>query len=310
MLKNAFKKKLLEIYYYLPFERQKHYIARLFERSFFKSQSPTYDAMLDIQNYIKKYSIVDHESLKRKNDKVNTSELPIWVLWYQGIENAPDIVRKCSASIQKYSSSREVIFLDESNLYDYIELPQYIVKKKKQGTISLTHYSDIIRVCLLEKYGGTWIDATVLLTGGIPEDILQSSFFAYPNIKGSETYDFHLFCSWFIHAQPQHPLISSIKKSLFEYWRNESDIIDYFLFHYIAYNIVYSNPLLLKEWLDEVPKIPQQLPKILMKKRNDKFNLKDFNCIITDSNIHKLSYKYRIVGKNSFLHYLLNIYEI
>ena len=36
--------------------------------------------------------------------------------------------------------------------------------KYKKGIFTRTHFSDILRLELLTKYGGTWIDASVLIT--------------------------------------------------------------------------------------------------------------------------------------------------
>ena len=44
-------------------------------------------------------------------------------------------------------------------------MPEYIVKKWEKGRIPAALFSDLLRLELLIKYGGTWIDSTVLCTG-------------------------------------------------------------------------------------------------------------------------------------------------
>ena len=46
------------------------------------------------------------------------------------------------------------------NYSDYVELPDYVVEKHKNGTISRAHFSDVLRFSLLKTYGGMWIDST------------------------------------------------------------------------------------------------------------------------------------------------------
>jgi len=46
-----------------------------------------------------------------------------------------------------------------------VELPGYIVEKWEKGRIPAAMFSDLLRVELLIKYGGTWIDSTVFCTG-------------------------------------------------------------------------------------------------------------------------------------------------
>ena len=50
---------------------------------------------------------------------------------------------------------------DVKNLDKYIHLPNYILEKYKQGIITKPHFSDIIWIELLIKYGGTWVDASI-----------------------------------------------------------------------------------------------------------------------------------------------------
>ncbi|RBW46370.1 capsular biosynthesis protein, partial [Psychromonas sp. B3M02] len=77
----------------------------------------------------------------------------IWLLWYQGLENAPYLIKKCIASWIKHNPTWEIIVLDESNLHNYITLkaPQETLTK-----LSPAHRSDLLRLKLLHEYGGVW----------------------------------------------------------------------------------------------------------------------------------------------------------
>ena len=52
-------------------------------------------------------------------------------------------------------------------------MPDYLNEKLKSGALPLAIYTDLMRVALLEHYGGTWMDATILLTDEIPQEILN-----------------------------------------------------------------------------------------------------------------------------------------
>ena len=97
-------------------------------------------------------------------------EDPIWIYWNTGMENAPEIIKKCYESVLKYGK-RQVIVLSEKNMGEYVQLPKTIEKKKKEGSISLAAYADLMRFSLLSYYGGIWIDATVYLTDYLSEEI-------------------------------------------------------------------------------------------------------------------------------------------
>ena len=75
----------------------------------------------------------------------------------------PDVAKACLNSIKMHADRHPVIVITEANHGDYVDLPDYIRTKVKQGKISLTHLSDILRMALLAKHGGIWIDSTVLI---------------------------------------------------------------------------------------------------------------------------------------------------
>ena len=58
----------------------------------------------------------------------------------------------------------ELKIITKNNLINYIEINSSLKDKFKCGVISQQVWSDIIRVNLLEKYGGLWIDSTVILS--------------------------------------------------------------------------------------------------------------------------------------------------
>ena len=105
--------------------------------------------------------------LKHEHPKV------IWWCWLQGKEQAPPVVQACFASlyrnlVQEFNGSSEgyeVKVVDAENWHKFIELPDYIEKKWEKKQIPPALFSDLLRLQLLIKYGGTWIDSTVLCAG-------------------------------------------------------------------------------------------------------------------------------------------------
>ena len=104
------------------------------------------------------------EEVRGKNLEHKRSKI-IWFCWLQGYNNAPDIVKACHNSLRQNIPDREIIVIDEKNWRDYIELPNYVVDKWEKKQIPAALFSDLLRLELLIKYGGTWIDSTVLCTG-------------------------------------------------------------------------------------------------------------------------------------------------
>jgi hypothetical protein len=255
------------------------------------------------KNYLymkKKYKSVLDE--RHGSSPINdSSEKVIWVLWLQGIENAPDIVKICYKSIIKFSCDYKVVLIDNDNLFNYISLPDYIVKKWKNGIITNTHFSDIVRTELLIEHGGIWLDATTFLTDNLPSYILDSDFFIY---KRGATRDITSIAnSWLITANKNAQLLMAVRELLFAYWKKENKLRDYFLWHLCMTIAIEEYPDI---W-NNVLFIPDALPETLRWNIMKTFNEEQYKQIITMTPIHKLTYKIKIENKadNTFYDYIL-----
>ena len=110
-----------------------------------------------------------------KYEKNIAEDSPIWTMWYQGIDKAPPIVLSCIQSIILNRGKHPVYIISKYNLHKYLKLPSYIIEKYKNGSFTTTHFSDIIRMGLLYKYGGYWLDCTYFITAPLTK--LNFSFF-------------------------------------------------------------------------------------------------------------------------------------
>ena len=263
-----------------------------------------------IYEYVLKYCKNNQE--KNQQNFVPSETLPIWQIWFQGETEAPEIVKLCFESIEKYNSNRQIIRLTENNYHNYIDLPDYIIDKYNKGIITPVHLSDIIRVCLLARYGGTWIDATVLLTNEISPQILKSNFFGFRITKESSWFDCHNFltsASWFMHAQPNNNIICCVRNALFDYWKNENKIIDYFLIYFIFTGLINNHSHLAQEWKLSINLIEEPTHRI-QSFFDKKFSLTELKEIKQKSSTHKLTYRYKHKIEGSFLDILLKNREL
>ncbi len=211
----------------------------------------------------------------------------VWVCWLQGMENAPEIVKKCYQSLQKNLTDREIIFLTNDNYKSLVQFPDYIQKKIDDGLITRTHMTDLLRLELLEHYGGTWIDATVFCSGNnIPNYIWDSDLFIYQCMKPGLDGHARRVSSWFITACTNHPIILT-KKLLYEYWKDNNKLIDYFLIHDFVEIAIETFP---EEWMKVVP-VSNSIPHILLLRLSDKYNDKVWRAVKDMTPFHKLSYK-------------------
>lgn len=174
-----------------------------------------------------------------------------------------------------------------------MSLPDYILTKFKNGIITHTQLSDILRFALLASHGGFWIDATYLTLKTLPASIKQNAFFSlisdvYPDYSISQGH----WAGNFLKFGKNDPIAELIKNLFFDYWAKNNQLIDYFLIDYYL-KLIYDNNLNFKVALDSLEKIGDNrhfLNQVLFKPIN---NI-DTQILITDPHqIYKLTYKYK-----------------
>ena len=213
----------------------------------------------------------------------------IWVCWFQGLKQAPEIVQRCVASIKLHMPEYEICILTAENIFDFVTLPEPIIRKYQSGTITHTHFSDILRTALLVQHGGIWLDATVLLTDAIPLQMAEQPLFMLQ--KSTLSSIPHFASSWFIVSRKGHPVMKRMLELLSEYWQKETVLVDYFLFHLFMYLLMSRNSQA-KELAMKMPYISSGDAHLLSSRLFDSFDAQQWEQICTRSAIHKLTWKF------------------
>ncbi len=213
----------------------------------------------------------------------------VWVCWLQGVEQAPDIVKKCIASIRSQMPDYELRVLTADNIFKYASLPEHIVRKYQNGTINFTHFSDILRTALLVQHGGIWMDATVLLTTPIPDYMRDEPLF-FPQ-KSVLQSDPHSGSSWFIVAKKGNPVLKRVLDLLCAYWKSHHVLCDYFLLHLFVHLVMTKNEQG-KSILQAMPYIPNADAHTMQYRLFRQYDEKAWNLMLSRSAIHKLTWKF------------------
>ena len=172
-----------------------------------------------------------------------------YVFWWQGENNAPEIVKVCIDSIRK-NSGLDIVVISKDNYADWISLPDYIVHKMQEGKIGLAHFSDIIRFNLLFERGGLWLDATDLVTDAIPEYVFNYSFYS---IKSAYAYSLGWkWTSFYMAAHKGDYLCGRMVEFYNHYWKDHDRAITY-LFLDCWLSILYENDYIVKKEIDDYP---------------------------------------------------------
>ena len=123
----------------------------------------------------------------------------IWMLWFQGWDNAPEANKICFETWKYHNPDWIVCGLDEHTLGRYIDTSMIPSSLNRD----ITAQSDIIRLMLLEKYGGVWADSTVFCNKPLDDWLPNGTFmFTKPN-------KFLDIASWYISAPKESYTIRS-----------------------------------------------------------------------------------------------------
>ena len=211
----------------------------------------------------------------------------IWLCWLQGMDDAPELVKVCYESLRKNITDREIVVLTNENLSQYVHLPEYIVKKHERGIIPDAAYTDMLRLELLCKYGGTWIDATVLCTGseGI-NDLLDADLFVYQQTQKDKTH-FTGMSSWMMSSAANNSFLMVVRDLLYEYWREKDCVVDYFLIHLFFCMVAERHP----EVVEKMPRKGNHIPHYLQRRLADPYDEQWLEELKKHTSFHKLTYR-------------------
>jgi Capsular polysaccharide synthesis protein len=212
----------------------------------------------------------------------------IWFVWFQGLERAPEVVRRCHQTWLVRNPGWEVVTLDETSLPQVASLDY---SRGKLAGQSPNHRANVLRLELLARYGGVWADATCFcvqpLDDWLPAN-MRSGFFAFTRPRGNR-----LLANWFLAARPANLLVERLFELLGPYWcrhrfredprlralldrylnvsarrrawwfsplvRDALRIAPYFAFHYGFEKLVREDPEVARIW-DATPRVSADGP--------------------------------------------------
>lgn len=176
---------------------------------------------------------------------------PVWVFWWQGEEAAPVLVRRCIRSIRRQAGNHPVRVVDQNNYREFVTIPGHIEEKRDKGIISLTHFSDFLRMALLAEHGGLWLDATIYAADSLAPAFRGELFTVRnPGLEEENVsqWDWSVFA---IGGNAGCGLFAGVRELLSAYWLENDWLIDYYVFDYMMRLIVDSCPAI-REALEAV----------------------------------------------------------
>lgn len=213
----------------------------------------------------------------------------IFSIWFQGEQAAPALVQACWRSVRRHCS-QELVVLDEKTIFDWIELPDYVVQKWKDGKIRPAHFADICRIELLYRYGGLWLDATDYVFAPMPQWLMDQEFFVFlSGEKQRGSYSFIQNC--FIRSKKGAYLMKAWREAVLAYWKEEDSTIDYFV-HQLLFKMVVENNKIAGEYFQQMHKLDQDATHTIWFENADKpYNEELFQQLTSAAVFQKTDFK-------------------
>lgn len=247
-------------------------------------------------------------SLKLQQQSGVESKVPIWMCWWQGEENAPDMVKKCIDSVRKNIDNDicELHIITLANCQEYVTLSNQIIEKFNSGNITMTTLSDRLRMELLYRYGGLWIEATYFIADNRINDVIKTKGFFTQKLKNALWDDDERKGRWagnFIKGNAGFELFGFVMEAFDEYYNYMDRLIEYFMIDYFI-EIAYDNLENVKAAIQSCVANNEQV-MFLDKNANKLFNQEVWDNILKDNWLFKMNYKkdYRksnVIGETTY----------
>lgn len=151
---------------------------------------------------------------------------PIWMLWLQGWQSAPEVARVGRESWERRNPGVEVRALTDDDWRGFV--PAADAERIARATLPVVR-SDLLRLELLHRHGGVWADATTLCAAPLADWLpsrLSHGFFAFARPASDRP-----LSNWFLAAPAGDPLVAALRERAIAHWRDRTELDDYFWFH-------------------------------------------------------------------------------
>ena len=245
----------------------------------------------------------------------------IWQYWGQGLEpeQLPEMVRLCFRSVEQNLGDYQLIRLDDQTLHNYLDLPDFVQAKRQHPAFKPAFFADLLRLALLDIYGGVWLDASILLTAPLPDKFSKMDYFMFqrspsaPNKEQWQQLNSAYFCwdethmvnvmNGVIFSNKNNLVIHHCLQIMLNFWATQDHIPHYFFFQIMYHELI-------QKYLStyKCPVYDDTAPHILRGYFNQPFEASTWVAIQEKSTIHSLDRRFSIQNgtlgaylKNQFL---------
>ena len=193
------------------------------------------------------FSITDNMAKIKANSN-------IYFFWWQGIDgNTPSEIIQNLRSVKRNCGKHKVIVLTKYNIRDYVKISENIYAMLNTGKMTITHFSDILRVKLLSTYGGIWSDASFYWTKPLPDYVYNIPLFSIKHGLYSDWHHCKGYWTVGLLASGEKCVLYQYMYEMFEaYWNNYDYLCCYLLIDTFL-SLAYDNWKMVKDEIDHIP---------------------------------------------------------
>lgn len=86
----------------------------------------------------------------------------IWLFWHRSVDESEPVIKFCYDIIRKTCSDYEIYTLDLENYKKYVD-DYKVINIMNNPNIDINHKSDLLRFYLIYKYGGIYLDSSIII---------------------------------------------------------------------------------------------------------------------------------------------------
>ena len=177
----------------------------------------------------------------------------IWLWWEQGWDNSPYICSYTIKSFKKMNPSFKINLVSHKNFNKYIDNKYNWIFKCQGGAFR----ADLVRLLLLQKYGGVYADAATFCCVNILDfmkEINFNDFWTFDIKNFNKKPDCRTLGSWFYISMPNTYIINTFTDKFLEVAK-KNPIRHIYLLHHTTMTKLINTDAKFKLWYDNIKKI-------------------------------------------------------
>ncbi len=147
----------------------------------------------------------------------------IWMFWDSGLESAPDVVKLSHSSWVNQNPDYKIVLLDNQTIQQHLGFDFFAVFKVMTVDLGAAGKSDLLRLYLLNRFGGVWADATTFCKQPLTTwlDISTTGFFCFREKQSDD----RQLVSWFLAAHKGNAIIQDLLQASLSYLTKPRQVV-------------------------------------------------------------------------------------